>query len=67
MTALIMSMALMACSQTPKTVNKTVEPVTNPLLAEWVGPYGGVPAFDKMDLADVPAAFDEAIAENLAD
>ena len=67
MTALIMSMALMACSQTPKTDNKTVEPVTNPLLAEWVGPYGGVPAFDKMDLADVPAAFDEAIAENLAD
>ncbi len=40
---------------------------TNPLLAEWVGPYSGVPAFDQMDLKDVPAAFDEAIAENLAD
>ena len=23
---------------------------TNPLLAEWTGPYGGVPAFDKMDV-----------------
>ncbi len=40
---------------------------TNPLLAEWVGPYGGVPAFDQMDLSDVPAAFDVAIAENLTD
>lgn len=39
----------------------------NPLLAEWTGPYSGVPAFDKMDLKDVPAAFDIAIAENLAD
>ena len=65
--ALIMSLALMACSQTPKTITKTAEPVANPLLAEWTGPYGGVPAFDQMDLADVPAAFDQAIAENLAD
>ncbi|MGJ8662918.1 MAG: hypothetical protein ACSHWU_04665, partial [Marinicella sp.] len=40
---------------------------TNPLLAEWTGPYGGVPAFDKMDLKDVPEAFEIAIAENLAD
>lgn len=39
----------------------------NPLLAEWTGPFGGVPAFDKMDLKDVPEAFDIAIAENLAD
>ena len=39
----------------------------NPLLAEWTGPYSGVPAFDKMDLKDVPEAFDLAIAENLAD
>ena len=23
---------------------------TNPLIAEWTGPYGGVPAFDQMDL-----------------
>lgn len=39
----------------------------NPLLAEWTGPFGGVPAFDKMDLKYVPEAFDVAIAENLAD
>ncbi|WP_154224200.1 M3 family metallopeptidase [Marinicella rhabdoformis] len=39
----------------------------NPLLAEWTGPYGGVPAFDKMNLKDASAAFDIAIKENLAD
>lgn len=39
----------------------------NPLLAEWKGPYGGVPAFDKMNLKDASEAFDLAIKENLAD
>ena len=39
----------------------------NPLVAEWKGPYGGVPAFDTMDLKDASAAFDLAIKENLAD
>lgn len=37
----------------------------NPLLAEWTGPYGGVPAFDAMDLADLPAALDAGMAEEL--
>jgi len=39
----------------------------NPLLAEWAGPYGGVPAFDTMDLADLEPALDAAMAENLAE
>ena len=38
----------------------------NPLLQPWTGPYGGVPAFDKMNLADLPAAFDTAMADQLA-
>ncbi|HEX2254953.1 MAG TPA: M3 family metallopeptidase [Thermoanaerobaculia bacterium] len=37
----------------------------NPLLQEWSGPYGGVPAFDRMDLADLEPAFDAAMAESL--
>ncbi len=37
----------------------------NPLLQEWTGSYGGVPAFDRMNLADVEPAFDIAMAENL--
>lgn len=39
----------------------------NTLLAEWTGPYGGVPAFDKIKLSDVKPAFEVAMAENLAD
>ena len=27
------------------------EPRAYPLLAEWTGPYGGVPAFDRMEIA----------------
>ncbi|MEM7051059.1 MAG: M3 family metallopeptidase [Acidobacteriota bacterium] len=38
---------------------------SNPLLAEWTGPYGGVPAFDEVELDDFEPAFDAAMAENL--
>ena len=30
--------------------------VNNPLLEEWTGPYGGLPAFDQIDIADVQDA-----------
>ena len=35
---------------------------TNPLLAKWTGPHGGVPAFDKMDLAQLKPALVAGIA-----
>jgi len=38
----------------------------NILLAAWTGPYGGVPAFDQMNLADVETAMDTAMASSLA-
>jgi len=38
----------------------------NILLAEWTGPYGGVPAFDQMELADLEPAMDFAMARSLA-
>jgi peptidyl-dipeptidase Dcp len=37
----------------------------NPLLAEWTGPYGGVPAFDKMDLEALKPALEAGMASNL--
>jgi peptidyl-dipeptidase Dcp len=37
------------------------------LLAEWTGPYGGVPAFDRMDLQGLEAAAVEAIRRHLAE
>lgn len=66
--------ALSACSENPTTESQTTKPVsetkmaqTNPLLAEYAGPYGGVPAFDKMDLADLKPALEKGMALNLAE
>ena len=42
-------------------------PAANPLLAEWTGPHGGVPAFDKMDLAALKPALEAAMAKNLVE
>jgi len=40
---------------------------TNPLLAKYAGPYGGVPAFDKMDLQYLKPAMEAAMEKNLAE
>src|SRR5215204_4089879 len=40
---------------------------TNPLLAEWVGPYGGIPPFDKVQIAQFKPALETAMNENLAE
>jgi peptidyl-dipeptidase Dcp len=37
----------------------------NILLAEWTGPYGGVPAFDRMDLAALKSALEMGMAKSL--
>ena len=39
----------------------------NPLVAQWVGPYGGVPPFDKVRVEDFKPALEAAMAENLAE
>jgi peptidyl-dipeptidase Dcp len=64
---LALAATLAACSQS--TTEQTAAPAseTNILLAEWTGPYGGVPAFDKMDIADSKAAMEIAMARNLAE
>jgi peptidyl-dipeptidase Dcp len=38
---------------------------TNPLLNEWKGNYGGVPPFDKVQIAHFRPALEAAMAENL--
>ncbi|SDZ84896.1 M3 family metallopeptidase [Microbulbifer marinus] len=40
---------------------------SNILLAEWTGPYGGVPAFDKMRVEDLKPALEAAMSKNLAE
>ncbi|HKY33496.1 MAG TPA: M3 family metallopeptidase [Candidatus Polarisedimenticolia bacterium] len=37
----------------------------NVLLAEWTGPYGGVPAFDRLDLSQLKPALESAMAGHL--
>jgi peptidyl-dipeptidase Dcp len=48
------------------TVAESVMP-PNLLLAKWEGPYGGVPPFDRVKVADFKPALEASMAENLAD
>jgi len=43
---------------------KNNKSTTNVLLQEWTGPYG-VPAFDKMQVADIQSAVEQGMKENL--
>jgi len=40
---------------------------TNPLLQKWTGPYGGVPAFDKVKVEHFKPALEAGMKENLAE
>ncbi|MBB4637371.1 M3 family metallopeptidase [Longimicrobium terrae] len=40
---------------------------SNPLLAPWTGPYGGVPPFNQVRIADFQPAMEAAMAEQLAE
>ncbi|MBC6605468.1 M3 family metallopeptidase [Hymenobacter sp. BT188] len=51
---------------TPPTFTATAtRPDNNALLAPWAGPYGGVPAFDKVEVSQFKPALEAAMAENL--
>jgi peptidyl-dipeptidase Dcp len=39
----------------------------NPLLAEWTGPYGGFPPFDRVKVSDFKPALEASMAENLSE
>jgi peptidyl-dipeptidase Dcp len=39
----------------------------NPLLAEWVGPFGGVPPFDRVRVEQFKPALEAAMTENLSE
>jgi len=57
-------------SLTIPTEARTMEPATqpaNPLLEKWEGPYGGVPPFDRVKVADFKPALEAGMAENLAE
>ncbi len=65
--------SLAACSDSSKpavdsaAITDTPSASANLLLAPWTGPYGGVPAFDKMDLAQLKPALESAMAAHLVE
>jgi peptidyl-dipeptidase Dcp len=79
----VCALAVVACSKKVKEAEASDQPATqeaaaptpavepektsNALLAEWSGPHGGVPAFDKMDVALVKPALEEGMAAQLAE
>ncbi|WP_298263783.1 M3 family metallopeptidase [uncultured Lutibacter sp.] len=54
---------LISCNQTKEKEEKMQ--TQNVLLQEWTGPYGGVPAFDKMNIDDIKPALEKGMEENL--
>ncbi len=56
--------ALARCSGDPES-KKGGDLKDNILMAEWAGPYGGVPAFDKMDLEALKPALEAGMARQL--
>ena len=52
---------------TPTADVKTATAATNPLLAEWTGPYGGLPPFGRFTAADMKPALEAAMAMKLAE
>lgn len=74
--ATALSLTLCACSENPPQQSETVKTemsaakssaAVNPLLAEYQGPFGGVPAFDKMQLSDLQSALTQGMEINLAE
>ncbi len=60
--------ALMAStSAIAQTGAAPVAPAANPLLADWTGPTGGVPPWDKVRPELFPQAFETALAERTAE
>ncbi len=54
---------LISCNQIKEKEEKMQ--TQNVLLQEWTGPYGGVPAFDKMNIDDIKPALEKGMEENL--
>lgn len=68
MAAVVSALTFSACQNNSNEMPKE-EPqeTTNILLQEWEGPYGGVPAFDKMEVKDIKPAVLKAMEIRLAE
>jgi peptidyl-dipeptidase Dcp len=50
---------------TTQNTDAAAGPPVNPMTEKWSGPYGGVPPFDKVKIADFKPAVETAMVENL--
>ncbi len=80
-TASALALAISACATAPTdaamswpkadlaaaAASANVDPAANVFLGEWAGPFGGVPAFDRIDLAQLKPALEAGMAMNLAE
>lgn len=62
LTLLVSIAILSSCAEQEQ---KEAPMTENILLKEWTGPYGGVPAFDKMNVADIKEAIIKGMEMNL--
>lgn len=51
----------------PVEAPKPPPPPVNPLTLPWTGPYGGIPPFGKISVADLKPALEQGMAEQLAE
>ena len=73
--ALVLATAAAGCAtvQTNDTVSEPAAPAAvpgaagNPLLADWTGPYGGVPPFHQVRVQDFEPAMEAAMAQQMAE
>src|SRR5690606_16046211 len=72
--AVILAIAAAGCTssmnlktETPAAQAVEQAKAANPLLAEWSGPYGGVPPFDQVEVAHFEPALEAAMAEHMAE
>ena len=64
-TFLAATTAVTAASLLP--LGARAQTAANPLTRPWTGPYGGVPPFDQVKVADIKAGMEAAIVEELAE
>lgn len=65
---LLLALTIISCgSDEKKQANNDMKKQSfeNPLLQKWTGPYGGVPAFDEMKLADLETAITKGMELHL--
>ena len=59
--SLIVLMTFVSCKQNDKKLENEKVMKSNVFLEEWAGPYGGVPAFDKMKIDELKAAVEKGM------